>query len=181
MDMKTTKTLLVVALAAAALAAGAAQAQSHSGRGSSGVSASGSHGGASGSRHSGTWSGRGAAVGGHYRGGGGHWGGGGRYWGGSRYWGPSLGLYFGAPLLYGAYYWGSPYWDDYYYPRSTMVYRERVIEPYPEGEVSSTEIAPRSPGAPTQAPTYRNYCDSAKAYYPKVTSCPEGWRFEPSR
>jgi len=36
-------------------------------------------------------------------------------------------------------------------------------------------------GAPTQAPAYMNYCDSSKAYYPKVTSCPEGWKFIPSR
>ena len=37
------------------------------------------------------------------------------------------------------------------------------------------------PGAPTQAPAYMNYCESAKAYFPKVTTCPEGWKFVPTR
>ena len=161
--MKMTKTLLVAALAAAGLAATAAQAQHQSGRGSGGH-----------------WSGN---HGGHWNGGGGrHWGGG---HGGGRYWGPRFGVYVGAPVLFGSYYWGSPWWDDYYYPRSTVVYRERIVEPYPASypayEVGSTEIAPRAEGAPTQAPAYRNYCESAQAYYPKVTKCPEGWRFEPTR
>lgn len=166
--MKFTKTLLVTALAVAGLAATAAQAQNHLSRGSN----SGWSG-----HHGGQWNG------GHW--GGGHWGDGHRHWG-SRYWGPRYSFYFGAPILFGSYYWGSPWWDDYYYyPRSTIVYRERIVEPYPasypEYEVSSTEIVPRAEGAPTQAPAYRNYCESAKAYYPKVTSCPEGWRFEPTR
>ena len=55
------------------------------------------------------------------------------------------------------------------------------MQPYPEGEISSAD-APRGPGAPGQAPLYMNYCESAKAYYPKVASCPEGWKFiQPSR
>ena len=41
-----------------------------------------------------------------------------------------------------------------------------------------SDMAPsNSPGGPTQAPAYMNYCESAKAYFPKVTSCPEGWKF----
>jgi len=41
---------------------------------------------------------------------------------------------------------------------------------------------PYSQDAPRTGPLYLNYCDSAKAYYPKVTSCPEGWKFiEPAR
>jgi hypothetical protein len=159
-QMKITKTLLVTALAAAGLAATAAQAQHHSGRGGGNWSG---HGG-------GGWSGRGASVG--------------RHWGGGRSWGPRVGVYIGAPIVFGSYYWGSPWWDDYYYPRSTIVYRERIIEPYPQSynevEITPAEAAPRTEGAPTQVPSYRNYCESAGAYYPKVTSCPEGWRFEPS-
>ena len=160
--MKMTRTLLVAAVAAAGLAATSAEAERHGGSG-----------------HSGGWSGHhgGASVGRH-------WSGGHGYWGGSRYWGPRYGFYVGAPLLFGSYYWGGPWWDGYYYPRSTVVYTDRVVvpysEPYPEGEVRSTEV-PRSEGAPSQAPAYRNYCESEKAYYPKVTKCPEGWRFEPSR
>ena len=113
--------------------------------------------------------------------GGGHWHGGGHrhgHWGG-RYWYPRIGLYVGAPLLWSSWYWGYPY---SYYPR-TVVY-DRVIERYPADygvmEPGTTEVAP-SKDAPTQAPSYMNYCYSAKAYYPKVTSCPEGWKFIPSR
>jgi hypothetical protein len=181
--MKMTKTLMVTVLAAAGLAAASAEAQNRLSRGSGGHGASaGASFGDRGGR--GNWSGHhngGGNWSGHHNGG--HWHGG--Y--GSRYWGPRYGFYFGAPILLGSY-WGSPWWDDYYYPyypRSTVVYRERIVEPYPasypEYEVSSTEIVPRAEGAPTQAPAYRNYCESAKAYYPKVTTCPEGWRFEPTR
>jgi hypothetical protein len=113
---------------------------------------------------------------------------GGRYWGGGyrgggyrhSYWGPRVGLYFGAPLLFGSYYWGSPYYYDYWYPRSTVVYREveRYPQSFPEGVMSPAETTevPRGEGAPTQGPLYMNYCESAKAYFPKVTKCPEGWR-----
>ena len=155
--MRAIKSLVVAAVAAAAVTAGF-----------------GAH--AAGGTHSGVrvhtgvthWSG------GHWSGG--HWRGGG--WGG-RYWYPRVGFYIGAPLLWSAWYWGYPY--DYYYPR-TIVY-DRVIEraplSYPEGVMEPSAEAPRSQGAPAQAPYYRNYCDSAKAYYPKVGSCPEGWRFIP--
>ncbi len=50
-----------------------------------------------------------------------------------------------------------------------------------EGAAPSTEVDPNAPpGAPTQAPAYMNYCVSAKAYFPKVTACLEGWKFVPS-
>jgi len=150
--MKAIKSLVVAAVAAAGMAV-VADVQA------AGPVRSGAHGG--------NWSG------GHWRGGG-HWGG--------RYWYPRVGFYLGAPLLWSAWYWGWPY-DYYYYPR-TVVY-DRVIERYPADygvmEPSTTEVAP-SRGAPTQGPLYMNYCESAKAYYPKVTSCPEGWKFiAPSR
>lgn len=96
---------------------------------------------------------------------------------GHRHWhGPRVGFYVGAPLLLGSYYWGDPwYWHG---PR--VVYREVVREP--EGdEVAGREPAPvlepRGEGAPGQGPLYMNYCESAKAYFPKVQSCPEGWKF----
>lgn len=108
-------------------------------------------------------------------------GGGDRHWGGHRghghrshWWGPSVGLYFGAPLLFGSYYWGSPYWYDE--PR--VIYREVIREPeYIEREPEPAAEAPAGEGAPSQGPLYMNYCASAKAYFPKVTSCPEGWKF----
>ena len=149
--MKAIKSLVVAAVAAAGIAV-VADVQA------AGPVRSGAHGG--------NWSG------GHWHGGG-HWGG--------RYWYPRVGFYLGAPLLWSAWYWGWPY-DYYYYPR-TVVY-DRVIERYPADygvmEPSTTEVAP-SRGAPTQGPLYMNYCDSARAYYPKVTSCPEGWKFQPAQ
>jgi hypothetical protein len=153
--MKAIKSLVVAAVAAAGMAVAVVDAQA------AGPVRSGAHGG-------------------HWNGGGGHWRGG--SWGG-RHWYPRIGFYVGAPLLWSAWYWGWPY-DYYYYPR-TVVY-DRVIErypaDYPDGVMEpGTEVAP-SKGAPTQGPLYMNYCDSAKAYYPKVTSCPEGWKFiAPSR
>jgi Ni/Co efflux regulator RcnB len=191
--MRINKALLVAALAAAGVAATTAEAQNQLSRGSSGnmgvtrsggASAStGGHTGSSSGRHGGNWHGPGAATGGRHWGGGhrGNWNGG---WRGHGYWGPRLGLYLGVPLFWGSYYWGSPYYyDDFYYPRSTVIYRERVVDPYPASypdEPPTTEVMPRSEGAPSQAPAYRNYCESARAYYPKVTRCPEGWRFEPA-
>ncbi len=111
---------------------------------------------------------------------GGHWGGH-RHRGHSHWRGGGWGLYFGAPLVLGtAWGWPHSYYDDYYYP-GARVYREPEPYPqsFPEGEIGpapSTEI-PRGEGAPAQGPLYMNYCESAKAYFPKVTSCPEGWRF----
>ena len=164
--MKTIGNMLVAAIAAAGMVA-TAQAQSHPA--SRGASASGGA--------------RIHTAGTHGSWGGGHWRGGG-HWGGAR-----LGLYIGAPLLWSSWYWaGYPYYYDYWgYPSSTVIY-DRVIErypaSYPEGTIGpapTTDIGPRSQGAPSEAPAYRNYCESAKAYFPKVTACPEGWRFVPAR
>jgi hypothetical protein len=103
------------------------------------------------------------------------------YWHG-RHWYPSWGFYYGVPLFLSAA-WGWPYYYDYYYyPRGGVIYRdvERYPQSYPEGvlvgpPVASTEV-PLGDGAPTRGPLYMNYCESAKAYFPKVTTCPEGWR-----
>ena len=136
------------------------------------------------------WSGahRGAVSGGHYwsGGSGGHWSGGhrsGGHWGGRwvgyphRHWYGGVSFYFGVPLFWPAYYWGGPYYYDY--PR-TVIYHE--VERVPADVAPGTEVQPAAPGSPTQGPLYMNYCASAKAYYPKVTSCPEGWKFvEPAR
>jgi hypothetical protein len=160
---------LIPALAACGLAAatdapaqplnGATRAAPVSGAGSMTRTWSGTH-------RSGTWSG-------------GHWSGGHHWVGHPRHrWHGGVSFYFGVPLFWPAYYWGWPYYY-YDYPR-TVIYRE--VERIPEGEIApSTEVQP-APGAPAQGPLYMNYCESAKAYYPKVTSCPEGWKFvEPTR
>lgn len=150
--MKPIKTLLAVAVAAAGLVAAAdVQAQAkHGWRGG-------------GDRH---W-------GGHR----GHWGGHRGHWGGHRghWFGPRLGFYIGAPIVLGSY-WGSPFWYDE--PR--VVYREVVREPEDlevDPEPAATTELPQGEGAPSQGPLYMNYCASARAYFPKVTRCPEGWKF----
>lgn len=169
--MKAIRTILAVALAGAALAtAGAAEAQVKHGGGSSGAR-SGGHGSGHGGHAArpGRWAGHG---GGHWRGGRGHW-------------GPSWSFAFGVPILAGsAYAWGYPYYDPYWdAPR--VVYREVIrdddptyigrIRPLPPEE--SVRVDTSREGAPTSGPLYMNYCESANAYYPKVSSCPEGWKF----
>ena len=84
-------------------------------------------------------------------------------------------LYWGAAYAWGyPYYSGYPYYDwgypNYYYYDAPPAYNQPA--PMPEGT-----LVPPSEGAPSNGPLYMNYCDSAKAYYPKVTSCPEGWKF----
>jgi hypothetical protein len=164
--MKSTKNLLVAALAAGGLVmAGSAFAQ---------------HSGHSGGGH---WSG-GHSSGGHFSGGhfnGGHFRGG--HFRGGHFFGPRFSFFLGVPLFWGSYYWGSPYYypyyDGYYAPDAPVVYQEREVVPY--DAAPTTEAAP-GPGAPSQGPLYMNYCASARAYYPKVTQCPEGWKFiAPSR
>jgi hypothetical protein len=167
--MKTIKTLLAASLAIVGLAtASDVLAQRHGGGGSGGSrgGSGGHYSGGGGHGHSG----------GYHHGGYGH----GHYYGGRYYYGGYYGAYWwGAPLLWGAY-WGYPYYAsypyyDYYGPQ--VVYREVApAEPqYQEGQIAP---APSSgPGSPTQGPLYMNYCASSKAYFPKVTSCPEGWKF----
>jgi hypothetical protein len=166
--MKATAKLLVAALAAAglAVAAPASAAGNHSGGGHFG----GGHSG-------GGWNGGGHSGGGHFNGGhfrGGHFNGG--HFRGGHFFGPRASFFFGAPIVVGSWWWGYPYpyYDYYPYPRDTVIYRE--VETYPEGEISGAQAVP-GPGSPTQGPLYMNYCASAQAYYPKVNTCPEGWKF----
>lgn len=160
--MKAIRALVLSALAAGSLAIAAdAGAQTHHGgftRGSS-----------TGTHH---WSGRTAATWS-----GSHWSGG--YRGHYYYPRSHVSFFFGVPLLWPGFYYGYPYYyDPYYYPR-TVIYRD--VEPYPmsypEAEMGPAAEAAPGPGAPSQGPLYMNYCESAKAYYPKVTACPEGWKF----
>lgn len=120
---------------------------------------------------------------GHWHGGHGH----GRHWGSAWAWG--LGLGIGVPLALG---WYDPYWGYTRYPERTWepAYRSRSClddEDCGAGgrfgpvESAPTTRAPAAPapgaeGAPTQRPLHLNYCDSARAWYPAVAACPEGWR-----
>ncbi|MFZ3322553.1 MAG: hypothetical protein WA190_09285 [Usitatibacter sp.] len=175
--MRTIRILAVAVMAAGGLALGSAQAASHMGGGGGGShgSWSGGHGG---------WSG---GHGGSYHGGSYH---GGGYWHGGHSHGyypyhTTVGFYFGAPWVWGPWYWGYPY--DYYYPGYGAAYPSYPADPgaYPEGSMEppapTTEVDPNAAGAPTEAPAYMNYCVSSRAYYPKVATCPEGWKFVPTR
>jgi hypothetical protein len=77
-------------------------------------------------------------------------------------------------LGWDAAYFGYPYPDypnpAYYTPYSPPAV---IIEPSPEGTPSA--VPPNSPPASNWY-----YCDSAKAYYPYVTQCPEPWRVVPA-
>lgn len=129
----------------------------------------------------------------------GHWNGGtgwngrgtyGRYYGGHRhyyggYWRPWFGFYAAAPFVFGASYYYSA-WDPYYGywgPRYGYAYDPRPYtvyeaDPRPAQDLGpASQADPNAAGAPQQAPLYMNYCAAAKAYYPKVTTCPEGWEF----
>ena len=152
--MKATTKLLATALAASAiLVVTDVQAQAGAKHGSGAHRGGNNHGGHRGGHHHG-----------------------GHRWHGRHFWGPTWGWHFGIPLFWGAA-WGWPYYHDYYdYPRDRVIYRE--VEAFPEGTIlpgPSTHV-PRGEGAPTRGPLYMNYCESAKAYFPKVTTCPEGWR-----
>jgi hypothetical protein len=202
----TAKVLLAIAAVAGTLAVSDAWAQSRGGggggRGGSGASMGG--GGSRGASMPGgsrgaAWSGGGSRSGGSYSGGrsysggshGGHGGGYrhggyGHYHGGYRpyygygygYW-PAWSFYWGIPV-WSAAWWGYPY--DYYYPRTyayeapQAAYPEYYMGPGPGSVPESTEV-PRGEGTPSQGPLYMNYCESSKAYFPKVTACAEGWKF----
>jgi len=80
-----------------------------------------------------------------------------------------FGLYIGAPAPW---YYGPPaYYPPYYY-------QPRVVVVPPEAPTVYVEQAPQvvAPAAPAQPPAYWYYCQSAKAYYPYVKNCPEGWQ-----
>ena len=145
--MKSIKTLLVAALAAAGMAA-SFDAPAQQKHGFRGHHGGGHHGG----RHHG-----------------------GRHHGHGHWHGPRIGLAIGLPLAFG---WGYGYYNDPWFYGPPVVYREREVirEVEPSPEPASTEI-PRGEGAPAQGPLYMNYCESSRAYFPKVTRCPEGWKF----
>ena len=161
----TAHTKILLAAAALALSPIAAHAQHHGG-GHTGSGGSGWHGSASGGSH---W-GNGHWAGGHWSGG--HWG----YHGGW-YARPSVGFYWGFPLFWGPW-WDTYYYPAYYYPGDRVIYREVVSEPQPiEGVMQPPGDATSAPPAPPAAnPLSTNYCASAKAYFPQVKSCPEGWQ-----
>lgn len=163
--MKAMSKLVAAALAAGGLAiSGQAAAQHHGGGQGGGHWSGGGHGG-------GNWSGRGHSHGGHFD----H----------RHHFHRSFGwsFAFGVPLFWPGYAWGYPYYGAYpayYYPYAYNyaypAYPDSAWAAPAEDLGPAPEVQP-GPGAPTEGPLYMNYCASAKAYYPKVTQCPEGWKF----
>jgi hypothetical protein len=182
--MNPTRKVLLASLAAGmfALVTAADAAPRHGGSPGGGYSGGGArhgHSGGTGYRHDG---------GSGYRYSHGH------YYGSNWGWGLALGLPLAwglyDPYGYGGWGWGygAPYYGypayGYSYPGGGFpcapyeeCYRDQVArsEPTPP----TTEVPPPAPGAngtPTQRPLHLNYCDSARAWFPHVRSCPEGWR-----
>ncbi len=115
--------------------------------------------------------------GGH--GGGGGWHGGGGHGGGWH--GGWHGGFYGGFGYYDPFFWG---WSDpfYYYPYDYPAYPYPYVYPY--GYAAPVAPAPAPSAVPqyTQAaPSMWYYCQSAKAYYPYVSSCPEAWQQVPAK
>ncbi len=119
---------------------------------------------------------------------------GGHHSGGHSYWGWGLGLALTAPWALGwsdpwggspwygpypSYAYGPPY--RYAYPgvaceQDEDCWRARTAPAEPAAPTTVAPVVPNDAGAPTERPLHLNYCDSAKAWFPHVRSCPEGWR-----
>jgi hypothetical protein len=144
-----------------------------------------------------THSGRAVSRAPAHAGGGSHPGPGGwhRHYYGPRYgWGWAWGLGIGVPLALG---WYDPFWGPPYYPYYGPAYRAygypdpcagdeecwraRQAPAQPPAPTTEAPPPPAPPALgsaepPTQRPLHLNYCDSAKAWYPQVKTCPGGWR-----
>jgi hypothetical protein len=75
-----------------------------------------------------------------------------------RHRGPRVGIGIGLGTFWGSDWGWGPDWPGYAYPPVVVAPPPVVVQPLPP------------------QPQYWYYCDSAKAYYPYVAQCPEGWR-----
>lgn len=64
----------------------------------------------------------------------------------------------------------------YFYPSPVYPYPDPYVPP----PVPLVAPAPEAP-PPPPTPTAWYYCESAHAYYPYVSACPEGWRSVPAQ
>ena len=93
------------------------------------------------------------------------------------------GWFTGPRVVIGAgpVWWGPPYW---YYPPPYVYAPPPVVVQQPPVYVQQPPLPPSPPPAPAPpaaAQAYWHYCASAKAYYPNVETCPEGWIKVPAR
>ena len=79
-----------------------------------------------------------------------------------------VGVFIGAPLVFGGWAYASPY---YYYPRPAYYYPWAPYYPPAYIEQGYGQPVPEQP-----APAYWYYCPNARAYYPYVQQCPGGWQ-----
>lgn len=110
-----------------------------------------------------------------------------------------VGVYIGAPVLYGAWWAGSrpyypySYYPSYYYSPPPVVVRERVIvrdplvfydeagnpvSAHPQPQLAQAPAQPQSsaqPPASSPAPTWY-FCNDTQKYYPYVQSCASPWQ-----
>jgi hypothetical protein len=117
----------------------------------------------------------------------------GSYWG-NTHWGWDLGLAIGVPWALG---WYAPYggaWGSVTYPPyaygpayGSLGYACGYDEDCWRGQLAAGEptppttrigpVPPGEEGGPVIRPLHLNYCDSARAWFPQVRTCPGGWRF----
>lgn len=136
-------------------------------------------------------SGRPGYGGGH--GHGGHYGTGGHH--SHANWGWGLGVALSVPWAlgwYDPYGWGPAYFPSYayrgIYPASPYAYGSgcgldddcwRAQQAPSVPAAPTTQIPPLASGpegGPTERPLHLNYCESARAWFPHVQTCPGGWR-----
>lgn len=105
-------------------------------------------------------------------------------------WGWGVGIGLGVPWGLGWYdpWWGWGSYPSYGYGAAYPNYAYaceldedclRARESRNEPAAPTTEVPPAAFGAeggPTQRPLHLNYCDSARAWFPQVRTCPGGWR-----
>jgi hypothetical protein len=85
------------------------------------------------------------------------------------------GVFIGGAFIASPWWWGAPY---PYYPYWGGAYPYYAYAP-PVVEQPLDYVQGPLPGA--QSPGYWYYCESARAYYPNVPSCPENWIQVPAR
>ena len=76
--------------------------------------------------------------------------------------------------------WVIPAFDIWYlYSVPVYPYPNPYIPPVVVEQVPTPAPTP-APNAPPSPAQYWYYCESAKGYYPYVSSCPEGWKSVPA-
>lgn len=69
-----------------------------------------------------------------------------------------------------------PYWSPWFYPPAYYYPPQVVVVPQAPPPVYIEQPAASAAPAASEAQQYWYYCASAKAYYPYVKECSEGWQ-----